>query len=369
MPFESKAMEIAAKTWTGEWWKYGGGGTVWDAMAFDPELNQLYIGVGNGAPWNQLHRSPEGGDNLYLSSIVSLNPDDGTLNWHYQTTPGDTWDYTATQHLILTDLEIDNQERKVIMQAPKNGFFYVLDRVDGAFISAAPYVYVNWAKGIDSKTGRPIESEFSRYADRDADIYPSIFGGHNWQPMAYNPKTNLVYIPARERKTRSGHNPNWEFQPNQFNSGRGTNNEQPALVDTLVADRQGKLIAWDPVQQNEVWRVDQDADWNGGVLTTATGLVFTGTAQGKLMAYDATDGQTLWEVELGTGIIAPPITYSVDGEQYLSIAVGWGGVVGLYEQYTDEIYPGTIYTFALDKNSPFPNYPKSPKKRSSQLCL
>ena len=197
-PFESEEMAIAAKTWTGEWWKYGGGGTPWDAMAFDPLLNLIYVGTGNGAPWNRDIRSPGGGDNLYLSSIVALNPDNGRLVWHYQTTPGDTWDYTATQHIILADIKIEGIERKVLMQAPKNGFFYVLDRSDGSFISAEPYVYTNWAKEIDKETGRPIETEFARYPNMNAQIAPSAGGGHNWQPMAFNPKTGLVYIPARE---------------------------------------------------------------------------------------------------------------------------------------------------------------------------
>jgi quinohemoprotein ethanol dehydrogenase len=211
LPFESKAMEEAARTWTGEWWKYGGGGTVWDAMAYDPDLNLLYVGVGNGSPWPRIYRSPEGGDNLYLSSILALNPQNGELVWYYQTTPGDNWDYTATQHLILADLIIEGQERKVIMQAPKNGFFYVLDRTNGNFISAEPYVYVNWASGIDQKTGRPIENEWSGYEDKDVQIFPSHIGGHNWQPMAFNPETGLVYIPSQDHSLIFRLLPNWKF--------------------------------------------------------------------------------------------------------------------------------------------------------------
>ena len=211
--FESEAMEEAAETWTGEWWKYGGGGTAWDAMAFDPELDLLYVGTGNGSPWNRDVRSPEGGDNLYLSSIVALNPDNGELQWYYQTTPGDTWDYTATQHIILADLEIEGKKRKVLMQAPKNGFFYVIDRITGEFISAKPYAYTNWAKEIDQQTGRPIETEFARYPKMNAQISPSAEGAHNWQPMAYHPGTQLVYIPAKESSMPYGQPTEWQYNP------------------------------------------------------------------------------------------------------------------------------------------------------------
>jgi len=364
LPFESKAMEEAAKTWTGEWWKYGGGGTAWDAMAYDPGLNQLYIGVGNGAPWNRLHRSPEGGDNLYLSSIVAINPDNGELVWHYQTTPGDTWDYTATQHLILADLEIEGQMRKVIIQAPKNGFFYVIDRTNGDLISAEPYVYVNWATSIDKNTGRPVETAFSRYADQDVEIFPSIFGGHNWQPMAFNRNTKLVYFPAHEISFTFGHNPDWEFQPDKFNLAIRRNPDKVHLKDSLAPKPipQGRLVAWDPVRQKEVWRIEHESAWNGGVLTTNTGLVFQGTADGKLVAYDAEKGEKLWEFDLGTGIIAAPITFEVDGEQYISIAVGWGGARGKNNQFTEYIYPGTVYTFGLNKSASLPDYPKPEPK-------
>lgn len=361
-PFESPAMEVAAKTWTGEWWKYGGGGTAWDAMAYDPDLKLLYIGVGNGAPWNRLNRSPGGGDNLYLSSIVAVNPENGEMIWYYQTTPGDTWDYTATQHLILADLEIEGIERKVIMQAPKNGFFYVLDRTNGEFISAEPYVYVNWATEIDPQTGRPVETDFSRYEAQDAEIYPSIYGGHNWHPMSYNPQTGLVYIPARELKGVAGHDPDWKFRKNAWNSGRKRNRDKGLRTDTLAPPTQGKLIAWDPVAQKEVWKVEYEAHWNGGVLSTAAGMVFQGAADGKFRAYDAENGNQLWEADLGTGMIAPPVTYLIDGVQYISIAVGWGGAGALQVQYTKNLYPGTIYTFALNRDAPFPDYPSTAEK-------
>jgi len=362
-PFESEAMEAAAKTWTGEWWKFGGGGTPWDAMAFDPELNLLYIGTGNGAPWNRDLRSPYGGDNLYLSSIVALNPDDGELQWHYQTTPGDTWDYTATQHIILADLKIEGVERKVLMQAPKNGFFYVIDRSNGRFISAEPYVYTNWAKEIDKKTGRPVETEFARYPDMNSQISPSAGGGHNWQPMAFNSKTGLVYIPARVDGMFFGQPKNWEYvnDSRTWNTGSGFNPDIKTHEDSLAGRNFGKLIAWNPITQKEEWSVRQKSSWNAGVLTTDD-LVFQGNAEGEFSAYDASTGDKLWSYPLETGIVASPITYEVDGVQYVSILVGWGGVLGLWSKFTKQINPGTLYTFALGKNKSIPDFPVVPEK-------
>jgi quinohemoprotein ethanol dehydrogenase len=362
-PFESEAMEVAAKTWTGEWWKFGGGGTPWDAMAFDPELNLLYVGTGNGAPWNRDLRSPEGGDNLYLSSIVALNPDDGKLQWYYQTTPGDTWDYTATQHIILADLKIEGIDRKVLMQAPKNGFFYVIDRTNGGFISAEPYVYTNWAKEIDKKTGRPIETEFARYPDMNAQISPAAAGGHNWQPMAFNSKTGLLYIPAREGGMFYGQPKNWEYidDPRTWNLAIGYDPDNPTHLDSLAGRNFGKLIAWNPITQKEEWSVWQKSSWNAGVLTTDD-LVFQGNAEGEFSAYDALTGEKVWSYPLETGIIASPITYEVDGVQYVSILVGWGGVVGLWSKFTKQIKPGTLFTFALGKNESIPDIPDVPEK-------
>lgn len=362
-PFESEAMKVAAETWTGEWWKYGGGGTPWDAMAFDPELNLLYVGTGNGAPWNRDLRSPEGGDNLYLSSIVALNPDDGELEWYYQTTPGDTWDYTATQHIILADIEIDGKERKVLMQAPKNGFFYMIDRSNGAFISAEPYVYTNWAKEIDKDTGRPIETEFARYPNMNAQISPAAGGGHNWQPMAFNPKTGLVYIPAREEGMFYGQPKNWEYlnDSRTWNTATGYDSDNKTYEDSLAGRNFGKLIAWNPVKQKEEWSVWQKSSWNAGVLTTDD-LVFQGNAEGVFSAFDASTGDKVWSYPLETGIVASPITYEVDGVQYVSILVGWGGVMGIWSKFTEQINPGTLYTFALGKHESIPDFPDVPEK-------
>lgn len=348
-PFESKAMEEAAKTWSGgEWWKIGGGGTAWDSLAFDPELNLLYVGTGNGSPWSRFHRSPGGGDNLYLSSILALDPDTGEQKWHFQTTPGDNWDFTATQHMILADLEIDGQPRKVLMQAPKNGFFWVIDRETGEFISAKPYVEVTWANGVDPKTGRPKESATAAYGEKISIVKPTFFGGHNWQPMSFSPKTGLVYIPAQEILGAYRFNPKEVFTEEHMNTETDL-----SVFSTFVREIvSGHLLAWDPVKQEEAWRHPYAMPWNGGTLTTAGDIVFQGTADGRFIALRASDGHKLWEFHTGNGIIAAPITYSVDGTQYVTVIAGWGGAFALAGgdpagQAGNRPQSGTVHTFAL----------------------
>ncbi|MCH2169681.1 PQQ-dependent dehydrogenase, methanol/ethanol family [Myxococcota bacterium] len=318
-PFESPAMEYAASTWNGQWWKYGGGGTVWDAMAYDPELDLLYVGSGNGSPHARWARSPGGGDNLYLSSILALRPATGELVWYFQTTPADTWDYTATQHILLADLEVDGRVRKVVMQAPKNGFFFVLDRETGEFISGAPYVKVTWAEGLDAE-GRPIESPHGDYRHQSRMIHPSQMGGHNWHPMSFHPGTGLVYVPALDISTPMGFDPDWTFQPGRFNLA--IDFEEFAEGG---GEAEGFLLAWDPIQQREVWRIAHRAPWSGGTLATGGNLVFQGSSDGRLVAYRASDGNKLWESPAGTGVMAGPVTYALDGVQYVSVAAGWGG--------------------------------------------
>jgi quinohemoprotein ethanol dehydrogenase len=344
-PFESPAMEKAAKSWKGEWWKVGGGGTVWDSLSFDPDLDLLYVGSGNGSPWNQNVRSPGGGDNLYLSSILALRPDTGELVWHYQTTPGEMWDYTATQHMILAELEIGGQKRRVLMQAPKNGFFYILDRKTGELISAEPYVTVTWAKGVDKKTGRPIENPGVRYPEQPALIQPGPLGGHNWQPMSYNPQTGLVYIPAQETVFLYLQDRRFQHRPGQWNVGV----DFSIFTDPPTALPPGHLLAWDPVSQKERWRAQYISMWNGGTLTSAGNLVFQGTADGRFVAYSADRGEKLWEVKVGTGIIAAPMTYQVDGTQYVSVMAGWGGSFALTGGNATGMPPGPgrLLTFAL----------------------
>lgn len=337
-------LQAAAETWNTEVLAgsdaIGGGGTVWDSMAYDPDLNLLYIGVGNGSPWNRAYRSPgeDGtgeGDNLYLSSIVAIRPDTGEYVWHYQTTPGETWDYTATQHIMLADMEIDGAQRQVLMQAPKNGFFYVLDRATGEFISAKPYVTVNWATGID-ESGRPIENPETRVdkTGQAAIVTPGALGGHNWHPMAYHPDENLVYIPAFE--AGMVYSPEADWKPDRdrgFNVGfdlsAGDLPPDLGFRKEITGTLKGMLVAWDPVAQEPRWTVEHPGPWNGGLLATAGGLVFQGTAGSEFNAYNATNGEKLWSFPAQTGVVAPPVTYTIDGEQYVAVLAGWGGAYAL----------------------------------------
>ncbi len=335
-PFESPALAMAAETWQGDrWWEVGGGGTVWDSMAYDPDLDLLYIGVGNGAPWNRHVRSPGGGDNLFLSSIVALHAPTGAYVWHYQTTPGDTWDYTATQHMILTDLEIDGRVRQVIMQAPKNGFFYVLDRATGELISAEKYAPATWASHVDMATGRPVETPNADHSAEARSTRPAPFGGHNWQPMAYNEAAGLVYIPAMENLATYSTAQQFAYRPGgHWNTGQngaiGLPVDNPHLIRAMLRRLfTGHLLAWDPVGQREAWRVEHPTMWNGGVLTTATNLLFQGTGDGRLVAYRADDGMRLWQTDTQTGVVAPPISYAVDGVQHIAVMAGWGGAAAL----------------------------------------
>jgi len=330
--FESDAMAMAAETWNGEWWALGGGGTAWDSMAYDPDLGLLYIGVGNGSPWNPNVRSEGEGDNLFLSSIVAVDADTGDYVWHYQTSPGEGWDYTATQHMILADLEIDGQLRQVIMQAPKNGFFYVLDRATGEFISGENFVPVTWADGIDPETGRPNIRPEARYWETQevALLSPGFLGGHNWHPMSYNPETGLVYLPAQEMNFPYLADDDFEVKGLAANLGVDTSAarlpDDPEVIAAVQEATRGHLAAWDPVNQEEVWRVQYPGPWNGGVLSTAGGLVFQGTAAGFLKAYDVDNGDELWQFPTQTGIVAPPVTYEVNGEQFITVMAGWGGI-------------------------------------------
>jgi len=328
-PPESKALEAALPTWKGDvWWKVGGGGTVWDSFAYDPELDLLYVGTGNGSPWAREVRSPGGGDNLYLSSILAVRPDTGELVWHYQTTPGDNWDFTATQQMILADFEIDGRPREVLMQAPKNGFFYVLDRATGELLSAEPFARVTWASEVDQETGRPVETGAGTYVKgRPANIFPSSMGAHNWHSMAFHPETGLVYIPAQEVPGRYvALTEPFEYRHASYENA-GVDFSQATEFPAEYSS--GSLLAWDPVAGRARWSVAHPTAGNGGVLATAGGLVFQGTATGRFVAYDAADGRALWEHEAGTGVIAAPVSYAIDGVQYVAVMAGWGGAFGL----------------------------------------
>jgi len=338
---ENKAMEIASKTWSGD--KYpeqGGGGTVWDSMSYDPELNLLYIGVGNASSWNPRIRSEGKGDNLFLSSIVAINPDSGEYVWHYQTTPGDAWDFTATAHIMLADLPIDGKVRKVLMQSPKNGFFYVIDRATGELLSAKNIIPVNWAKGIDMKTGRPIVDDKAAAYWKDPErkallIQPAFWGAHDWQPMSYNPATGLVYIPAHIMSAYyqdvEGAPPRSKFKSiYQLDVNTGMMPEDPEGLRKVADSWSGKLIAWDPLKQKAAWEVPYSTIFNGGTLSTAGNLVFEGTADGRVVAYAADSGKKLWESPANTGVMAAPVTYEVDGEQYVTFMAGWGGAFSTF---------------------------------------
>ena len=324
------------KTWNGQWWKYGGGGTPWDGIAYDPELNLVYVGTGNGSPWNAQHRSPGGGDNLYLSSIVALNADTGKYAWHYQTTPGDNWDFNAAQPMILADLTIANQPRKVIMQAPKNGFFYVLDRTNGKLISGEPFAYTSWATSIDKETGRPKETEAARYRFNPVRLSPSPVGAHHWPPMAFNPTTKLVYYPGQETSMVVTMNERFEFTEGQWNLGMTMGTTQlkvPAPPpDPKAPPMTGFFVAWDPIANKQAWRLPFQS--SGGALSTAGGLIFVGNSGGKLFALDPASGKTLWETQLQNGGVATPISYELDGKQYIAVMAG--------------ISKGKIFVLALD---------------------
>ena len=358
--FENPAMEKAAATWKGEWWKIGGGGTVWDGMAYDPEADLLYVGVGNGSPWNREIRSPGGGDNLYLTCILALRPDTGELVWYYQTSPGEDWDYTAVQPLVLANLRIDGAERRVIMQAPKNGFLYVIDRLTGKLISAEPYVQVNWAERIDKTTGRPVETPLARYNAQGSLIQPGPAGAHNWHPMSFNPGTGLLYIPGRETAFFYARPAQFEYLPGRPNwgvargGGPGGNTLKPS-------DAMEFVVAIDPATQKERWRASLSKgpvhtgggfNLNAGTLSTAGNLVFSGDGRGMLFALNAQTGARLWSQQLFPNI-ATPVTYELDGRQYLSVLSGNG---------SPNSAPTRVYTFVLDGKAPMPAAPAPASK-------
>ena len=354
--FESKAMEIAAKTWNGQWWKTGGGGTTWEGIVYDPALDLVYFGTGNPTAW---YRSLRGGngDSLYAASILAVHARTGELAWYFQTTPGDSWDFDSTQPLVQADLSIGGRTRKVIMQANKNGFFYVLDRATGEFLSGKPFVSgITWAAGLDPKTGRPIEVK--SISEKPAIISPAPDGAHNWNPMAYSPATGLVYLPAKTG-TQFLHVPDskWQYNPDRNNLGRDARYEGPLNAKlAAMPNPTGALLAWDPVKQRAAWSARYPVAVGGGVLATAGNLVFQGRADGILAAYRATDGKQLWSFDAGTGIMAPPVTYQVDGVQYVSVMVGWGGPDGLgNDSVWGPVKPGygRMLTFTLGGHAAF----------------
>ena len=332
---DSAMKKIALKTWSGKWWTWGGGGTVWDSIVYDPEQDLLIFGTDNGDPWNKHIRSPKKTDDLFVTSIVAVKPDTGEYVWHYQLNPGDEWDYSATQQMILADLTIDGKPRKVVMQAPKNGFFYVIDRTNGKLISAQPFATVTWAKSIDLKTGRPVENPASRYSETGKTYQgsPSPHGAHSWMPMSFDPKTGLVYIPVQEVGFTYKADTAFKHSPMGTNMGLdfvSTSMPQDPKIKSQVLDSlSGHISAWDPVHQKEVWRAGLKGPWNGGVVSTAGGLIFEGNATGEFAAYRADNGTKVWSFDAQSPVMAGPSTFTVNGEQYVAVLSGWGGTYAL----------------------------------------
>jgi quinohemoprotein ethanol dehydrogenase len=365
--------KLANGTWgkTGRWTKDGGGGTVWDSIVHDVPNNQVIFGVGNGSPWNARLRDPSSaGDNLFLSSIVAVDADTGDYKWHFQTTPRDNWDYTATQTIILAELPLGEggKPRRVVMQAPKNGFFYVLDAKTGQFVSGNSYVPQTWTTGLDAR-GRPMETAEARPVNGSSLLTPGPQGGHNWHPMAFNPELGLAFIPAQELP--QGYNPKAEADPAtkwntgfKFEDGMPLDPLDPATLKGMRAMYKGRLIAWDPVKQQARWTVEHPTPSNGGVLSTTTGLVFQGTVGGDLVAYEALTGKPLWRRNIKGGIAAPPVTYEIDGEQYLTVATGWGGAYALAAGFLfEKAVPaqlGRVVTFKLGATGDVPDHNLTP---------
>lgn len=364
--FENAAMAMAAKTWTGEWWKHGGGGTVWNAITYDPEFNSIYLGTGNGAPWNARIRSPGGGDNLFLASIVALDADTGAYKWHYQQNPAETWDYNSAMDITLATLTIGGVPRKVLMQAPKNGFFYILDRATGKLLSAEKFSKATWASHVDLSTGRPVELPNMRYDNSAVQLWPSPSGAHSWQPMAYDPASGLVYIPAIELPgswdDRGIDRKSWASRPGQMNAGIHVfQSDIPPAAGTSA------LLAWDPVRQRKAWEVPTPGVWNGGVMTTAGGLVFQGQGDGMFNAYAAGTGKRLWRFDGRMGIVGAPIAYTVNGRQQITVLAGWGGsgagfMGSMAAQYgwVARRHVNRVLTFVLDGKARLPANLPSP---------
>jgi quinohemoprotein ethanol dehydrogenase len=428
-PFENEAMRKASATWDPDAWKMGGGATVWDGMAYDPDLNLFYVGTGNAGPWPDQLRKSNGRDNLYAASILAVNPDDGAMKWYFQVVPDDSWDFDSVQQLMLADLTIKGRPRKVIMQANKDGFYYVLDRTNGQFISGQPYVRVTWARGLDEKTGRPIVNQEAKYGADSVYITPGGGGAHNWSPMSFNPATGLVYIPTSNGGFGYAVQPNFVYNPAiqnlgiVFGFGRGgapagggpggpapagggrgpavnsspdvagaAATQTPPAPAPAAATKQlppppeigpppaeqgarGQLRAWDPVTQQVRWNAPVGSGIGGGTVSTAGNLVFQVTNQGHLFAYSADKGEKLLDINTGLrNSMGPPITYQVDGKQYVALMGGQGVVVrtggpGGPPPPPPGAIPGAnappinpkLLVFAVDAKAPLPDIAPEPR--------
>lgn len=331
----AKAHEVAAKTWGGEWWKLGGGGTVWDSIVYDPKTNLVLFGTGNAEPWNPDANDRGSGDALYTASIVAVDAGTGEYRWHFQETPEDRWDFDSNAQIMLADIEIGGKQRHVAMHAPKNGYFYVVDAASGEFLGAKPFATQNWTTGIDPETGKAQIAPEARYEQTGKAFisFPSAMGAHSWQPMSRSAQTGLVYIPTNEVAAAYLAQAGWKESDIGFqiglDSGKTAMPADKAARAAAKAATTGALLAWDPVKQAKAWSVPYPGPWNGGTLATAGNLVFQGTAASTFNAYRADTGARLWSFPTQTGVIAAPMTYSINGEQYVAVLAGWGGVYDL----------------------------------------
>jgi quinohemoprotein ethanol dehydrogenase len=347
--------KLAAKTWSpGAWQLAGGGASPWDAITYDPVTDLIYAGTGNAAPWNARFRSPGDGDNLFAASIVALRPDTGEYVWHYQTTPRDMWDFDATQQLTLADLPIGGRTRHVLMQANKNGFYYVLDAANGELLSAEKFEPASWAERIDLATGRPVEAKGMRYAEgAPSMVAPGSIGAHNWQPMAFDPRRGLAFLPAQATRGYFGDAPTYDFIPGALNNGLGRRLDRPQSLTAPGAlapssDRFGELVAWDPATQSARWRVRFPQIWRAGVLATGGDLVFHSIGH-EFVAFDARTGEPVWRYDTVAGVVAPAISYAIAGRQYVALMVGFGGAaIGGTDQLRR---PGRLLVFRLDAHA------------------
>jgi quinohemoprotein ethanol dehydrogenase len=326
-------MPMAAKTWTGEWWKVGGGGNAWDGMAYDPARNLVYIATGNGSPHPQAFRSPGGGDNLFVCSILALDATTGRYAWHYQEVPGEEWDYDCTTAPILADLTLEGRRREVLLHAPKDGFFYVMDRGTGELLTAKNYVPNElWASHVDLKTGRPVITAEAHITEKPTLLTPGFGGGHNWNPMSFSPLTGLAYIPAQEQYMVASRLPDGEFRfvLGQTTLGAGVKawpELRRQLAEEAARREKGYLLAWDVVNQREAFRVSYPFPGSGGTLVTAGNLLLQGTINKTFAIYRADDGRKLWEMPIHNVPAASPMTYAVKGRQYIAVNAGWNSAI------------------------------------------
>jgi alcohol dehydrogenase (cytochrome c)/quinohemoprotein ethanol dehydrogenase len=363
--FENDAMKKAAATWSGDWWKLGGGGAVWDAIVYDPKTDLIYFGTGNGSPWNDAYRDKSNGDNLYLASVIAVKADTGEYVWHYQSTPADTWDYDAVSPMTVVDIKLDGKMRHVILQPCKNGFFYILDAANGKLLRATPFTPVNWANGVDMKTGRPNVNPEARYPLGHAwNLEPGVQGAHGWQANSYSPQTGLIYFP-----TQVAFFPmvaDKSFTPNPVGYNLGLDFTAPFTYYKDHPDQKAGfsayLQAWDPVTGKQVWKGEENQGPTGGALATASGLVFhAGGSSNEIRAYDAKTGEKLWSYDVQTGAVAPPISFQLDGQQYIALSVGGNTLGGYYApNYSRMLVFGLGATVKLPPTVPYTPPPLDP---------